>query len=401
MIAQEDIVCISTSEWDFLWTRKQRLMARLAKQGNRVLYVDPAYASRSERLGPKKGYRVAYGTHVRQVSESLWVMTPPLSLPFGRFHWSRNLSDRWLAKEIREFLAEQRFRLPILWIYWPITIALLERIPYKLLIYEAVDDIAEYPTFDAAMRRFIRECETEIVKRADLVFVTSPELLKRRAELNPNIFVSSNGVDVQLFSTAQDPTVDVPNDLRGLPRPILGFIGGIAPWTDLDLAIEVALRKPNWSIVLIGPVDSGIDIERFNGVKNVHFFGRRPPELLPSYLKGIDVCLNLFKRTPLTQAVNPLKVYEYLAAGKPVVSTPMPEVEKFGEMVSVADSPDAFVDEIERAIACRAHPEQIKRRVEAVGPYSWDAIFDQAMAQVDRQLQKVAGRSPSGGRRGT
>jgi len=148
-------------------------------------------------------------------------------------------------------------------------------------------------------------------------------------------------------------------------------------------------------------VDSGIDIERFNGVKNVHFFGRRPPELLPSYLKGIDVCLNLFKRTPLTQAVNPLKVYEYLAAGKPVVSTPMPEVEKFGEMVSVADSPDAFVDEIERAIACRAHPEQIKRRVEAVGPYSWDAIFDQAMAQVDRQLQKVAGRSPSGGRRGT
>lgn len=393
MITGHDIICISTSAWDFLWTRKQRLMARLAKQGNRVLYVDPPYASRSDRLRPKEGYRAAYGTCVRQVSENLWVMTPPRSFPLGRFHWSRNLSDRRLAGGIRKFLSAKRFHLPIVWIYWPTTMVLLERIAHKLLIYEAVDDIAEYPTFDDGMRRHLRQCETEMVKRADLVFVTSPKLLKGRAELNPNIFVSSNGVDVQLFSTVQDPNVGVPGDLKSLPRPILGFIGGIAPWTDLDMAVEVALRKPNWSIVLIGPVASDLDLKRFDGVKNVHFLGRRPAELLPSYLKGIDVCLNLFKRTPLTRAVNPLKVYEYLAAGKPVVSTPMPEVDKFGDLVWIGKDAESFVSMAEEALLTGDDPLQIKRRTEAAAEFSWDRIFDDVILKVVEYQTRVQEQS--------
>ena len=401
MIANEDIVCISTSNWDFLWTRKQHLMARLARQGNRVLYVDPCYAGRSERLRPKEGYRAAYGSQVRQVSENLWVMTPPLSLPLGRFHWSRNLSDRWLAKRMRQFLSEHGFQRPLLWIYPPTALGLVHRIPHGLLIYEVVDEYAEYPTYDEAMRNYIRECETKMLKMADLVFVTSGELLKGREEINSNVFVSPNGVDLELFSKAQDPNIEVPDDIRGISRPVLGFVGGIAPWTDLDMVLEVALRKPSWSIVLIGPIAPGLDLKRLDGVKNVHFLGRRPAELLPSYLKGMDVCLNLFKRTPLTRAVNPLKVYEYLAAGKPVVSTPMPEVEKFGDVISIGWDVESFVSAVECALDLSNRPDRIKERMEAVACFSWGHIFGEVIMRVLEHQRGVSQKSSCGGTRGT
>ncbi len=391
-MVQEDIVCISTSEWDFLWTRKQRLMARLAKHGNRVLYVDPCYASRSERLRPGVGLGFAYGSHVRNVSENLWVMQPPFPLPLGRFQWSRTLSDLRLASGIRQFLPDHGFQRPLLWIYPPTALGLVHRIPHGLLIYEVVDDYAEYPTYDEAMRNYIRQCETKMLKMADLVFVTSGELLKGREEINRNIFVSPNGVDIELFARAQDPSVEVPDDIRGISRPILGFVGGIAPWTDLDMVLEVALRKPNWSIVLIGPVASGLDLKRLDSVKNVHLLGRRPAELLPSYLKGMDVCLNLFKRTPLTRAVNPLKVYEYLAAGKPVVSTPMPEVEKFDGLVLIGRDVESFVLAIEQALNSPHGSSLIKARMKSVAPYSWKHIFDEVISKVNEGIQQFPGR---------
>ncbi len=400
MIAREDIVCISTSEWDFLWTRKQRLTALLAKEGHRVLYVDPCYAGRSERLRPKEGFREAYGPRIRGVAENLWVMTPPFPFPLGRFQWSRTLSSGRLANGIRRFLDEHGFRQPILWIYPPTAIGLVDQIPHRTLIYEVVDDYAEYPSLGDTMRQYIRRCEGEILNRADLVFVTSEELLPGRAEVNPNIFVSPNGVDFELFSRAQDPVLEVPEDIRCLPRPILGFVGGIAPWTDLDMVFQVALRKPDWSFVLIGPVAPGLDVARFNGVKNVHFLGRRSPEVLPAYLKGVDCCLNLFTRAPLTRAVNPLKVYEYLAAGKPVVSTPMPEVEKFGDLVAIAEDPDSFAGAVEKALSLADDPARVKARMEAVLPFSWDRIFDQVMMKVNGIECRERERMRLGGVRG-
>jgi len=357
-------------------------MALLAERGNRVLYVDPCYASRSERLRPKHGYRNAYAARVRQVSENLWVMTPPLSFPLGRFRLSRTLSDVWLARGVLQFMREKGFGRPLLWIYPPTVVNVVDEIPHRTLIYEVVDDYAEYPTHDPATRRYIRECEREMLKRADLVFVTSKELLPGRSELNPNAFLSPNGVDIELFSKAQDPSLGIPEDIRKVPRPILGFVGGIAPWTDLDMVLEVALRKPSWSIVLIGPVDPGINLRRFEGVKNIHFLGRQPAEMLPGYLKGIDVCLNLFRKIPLTRAVNPLKVYEYLAAGKPVVSTPMPEVQKFGRLVSIGHDPDSFIAAIQRALTSTDDPAIIETRQRAVAAFSWDRIFDEVMSRV-------------------
>ena len=400
MTTHRDIVCVSTSEWDFLWTRKQRLMALLAKQGHRVLYVDPCYAGRSDRFRPQNGLREAYGSRTRQIAENLWVMKPPFRLPLGRFQWSRSLTNVRFCNGIQHFLDERAFRLPILWIYPPTAIGLVDRIPHRTLIYEVVDDYAEYPSFGETMRQYIRRCEGEILNRADLVFVTSEELLPGRAEVNPNIFVSPNGVDFELFSQAQNPSLEVPQDIRCLPRPILGFVGGIAPWTDLDMVFEVALRKADWSFVLIGPVAPGLDVARFNGVKNVHFLGRRSPEVLPAYLKGMDVCLNLFTKGPLTRAVNPLKVYEYLAAGKAVVSTPMPEVNKFAELVLIGQNADSFVSAIDRALSCSDDPERIKARMESVTTYSWDRIFDEVMMRVMERQCRASRKSPCGGTRG-
>lgn len=397
MMTGQDIICISTSEWDFLPTRKQRLMALLARQGNRVLYVDPCYADRSERLSPRNGLWKAYRPRTQSVAENLWLMKPPFPLPLGRFGWSRALTSIRLANGIHQFLGEHGFNLPLLWIYPPTAISVVDQIPHRALIYEVVDDYAEYSTYGEAMRRYIRHCERAMLRRADLVFVTSAELLEGREEVNPNIFVSPNGVDCGLFSRAQDSSVEVAEDIGCLSRPILGFVGGIAPWTDLDMAFGVALRRPGWSLVFIGPVTAGLDVARFTSLSNVHFLGRRPPEVLPAYLKGMDACLNLFKKTALTRAVNPLKLYEYLAAGKPVVSTPMPEAEKFGDLVTIADDPDAFVSGVEHELT-RAHDLcQITARMDAVLPFSWERIFDQIMTKVAEIDLEEPGEALRGG----
>ena len=143
-----------------------------------------------------------------------------------------------------------------------------------------------------------------------------------------------------------------------------------------------------------------LNLERFGGVNKVHLLGRQPPEILPSHLKGMDVCLNLFKRTPLTRAVNPLKVYEYLAAGKPVISTPMREVDKFGELVLISQDAESFISAVERALSWSDDSEQIKGRMQVVASYSWERIFDEVMTRMIELQNRVPDRSSCGGTRG-
>jgi len=138
--------------------------------------------------------------------------------------------------------------------------------------------------------------------------------------------------------------------MQGIPHPILGFFGLIRDWVDLDLLAEVAKRRPRWHIVLIGDADSGVNLATYRDVPNMHFLGRRPYASLPAYCKCFDVGLIPFKINDLTKAVNPIKLREYLAAGLPVVSTPLPEVAAFNGHVHAAGSADTFLAETEECL---------------------------------------------------
>jgi glycosyltransferase involved in cell wall biosynthesis len=173
-------------------------------------------------------------------------------------------------------------------------------------------------------------------------------LQEAKAPLNPNTILVPHGVDYEHFSKALRDDLPVPDDMKDIPHPILGFFGLIRDWVDLDLLAEVARARPAWHLVLLG--DSTVDLSPYRNLPNMHFLGRKSYADLPAYCKGFDIGLIPFKVNELTRAVNPIKLREYLAAGLPVVSTPLPEVMAYDGPVRVGDSAESFVDIIGKAL---------------------------------------------------
>jgi glycosyltransferase involved in cell wall biosynthesis len=197
-----------------------------------------------------------------------------------------------------------------------------------------------------------------------------------------------HGVDHRHFRRALDADTIVPDDLARLPRPILGFFGLIAEWVDLDLIAHLAARFPKGSVVLLGKAT--VDLSGLARFPNIHLFGRKPYADLPAYGKGFDVALMPFVVNELTLNANPLKVREYLAAGLPVVSTPIPEVEALG-LCRIASGPEAFASEVESALA---DPGPRAGRSDAVRHEGWDARIDEIrahLAELERDRKALAG----------
>jgi glycosyltransferase involved in cell wall biosynthesis len=174
-------------------------------------------------------------------------------------------------------------------------------------------------------------------------------LQEAKKGLNPNTILVSHGVDYEHFSKAVAHDLPAPADIADLPHPRLGFFGLIRDWVDLDLLAEVARRRPDWHLVLIG--DSAIDLSPYQSLPNMHFLGRKPYAELPAYCQEFDVGLVPFRINELTKAVNPIKLREYLAAGLPVVSTPLPEAKLCGSLVESADEPESFAAAVAKTLA--------------------------------------------------
>jgi glycosyltransferase involved in cell wall biosynthesis len=206
--------------------------------------------------------------------------------------------------------------------------------------------------------------------------VSSEKLLETKSRWNPRIRLVRHGVDHAHFARALAPEIVVPAELAGLPHPVIGFFGLIADWVDLALVRAVADAFPRGSVVLLGKVTTSL--APLAGARNVHLFGRRPYADLPAWCKGFDVALMPFVENELAEASNPLKVREYLAAGLPVVSTPVPEVEQLG-LCRIASGPVAFVAAVKEALAA---PGPSAARSAAIAQDSWDARVEELRAAV-------------------
>ncbi len=352
-VSGRTIACLSTSIWRGLWTRKQWTMRAFARS-NRVVYVDPQESFT---------YRLRIGPHRRRVPQAMIppgvrVISPWPALPLGQ--------DRWLCQRVNQALLWLQLRKAlgappdVWWVYDPVAWPVVERFPAKLLVYDCVDRHAAYGGY----RRLMDALERRLIGRADVVFVTARGLLDHCRPARELHFVS-NGFDEEMF---RQPS-PCPPRLARIPRPRLGFIGGLAHWVDVDLLLRVASARPDWSVVLVGPVADvrGVRPE----APNVFWLGPCRREEVPGYICGFDVGLVPFRDIPLTRTVNPLKAYEYLAAGIPVVATRMPELDHLP--VRQATSPEAFVAAIEEALA--EGPSEVAWRKEAVAPYSLQQGF--------------------------
>lgn len=369
-----DIVCFA-NDWSGDPLSKTHLMRGLARE-NRVLWVNsignrsPRATSRDVRRALDKLRQAASG--LVQAEENLHVLSP-LAIPYYGSSAVRRINGGLLGAQVRWCMQRLGFRRPISWSFLPAAASVAGRLGESLVIYHCVDD---FTAFEGTPAAAIAELEADLCRRADLVVVSAEKLLRERRRHNPRTVLVRHGVDHPHFSKALSPELVVPPEIASLPRPVFGFFGLLAEWVDLELLGRVADRWPSGSLVLLGKESCDSSALRRRG--NVHLLGRKPYGSLPAYCKGFDVALMPFRVNQLTLAANPLKVREYLAAGLPVVSTAIPEVEALG-LCRIGRSHDAFLDELSSALA---QPGPRPERSAAVAHESWEARLDEIRAHV-------------------
>lgn len=387
MLKNENIICVSTMRWDALWTRKQRFMEMLSKNNNNVLYVEPF--SWVESVGKpikvtyllKKIFITPLGK-LKNISENLCVLTPSILIPFQRkFYFVALLNCMILKWQIKIIAKRLRFQRPILWVYSPSDEALVGAFGEKIVIYDCVDDHSVYP---GANKKLTEKIEKALLKKANLVFATSFKLYEDKKVLNKNTFYIPNGVDFELFRKAE-VNKKIPEDMINIEKPIIGWAGALRSWLDFDLIEYVAKFDPKWSIVFVGPMVEEVNLEPLRNLKNVFFLGRKTKEELPSYMQNFNVCLIPNKINELTNAMNPIKLYEYLAVGRPVVSVDLEEVRQLADVVKIAKDKKEFVSFIQESL--NDHSEElILKRIKKAESHSWKNLFNEAVNYIEKAL---------------
>ena len=366
MIENRTILCFA-SGYDAPPTSKHHVMHLLAER-NAVLWVNyhasrtPSTSGSDLAWAARKLAQVASG--LKRQRPNLYTLTP-LVAPLPSSSAARRLNRALLVAQIRRALATVR-RGPLqVWSFTPDIGYLLDDFPAEKVLYYCVDDFASFTGYD---REQVLRDEADLCRRADLVVTTSRALQDAKAPLNPNTILVPHGVDYEHFARAVTDDLPVPDDMRGIPHPILGFFGLLRDWVDLDLLAEVARRRPDWHVVLIGDADSGVNLAAYRSIPNMHFLGRRPYAALPAYCRSFDVGLIPFRLNELTRAVNPIKLREYLAAGLPVVSTPLPEVATGLRFVHLAEDADSTVRALD---ACLRNGHSRQERSRTMAAETW------------------------------
>jgi glycosyltransferase involved in cell wall biosynthesis len=371
VIRDRTILCFA-SGYDAPPTSKHHVMHLLAED-NVVLWVN-YHASRTPTASTsdllymaRKLAQVAGG--LRTPRRNLHVLTP-LVIPLPSCPLARRLNRRLLLAQLRRALGRVR-RGPLqVWSFTPDIGYVLDALSAEKVVYYCVDDHSMFTGYDT--ERVLEE-EQGLCRRADLVVTTSGVLQRAKAPFNERTVRVPHGVDAGHFGRAVFEDLPEPADLAEIPHPRLGFFGLIRDWVDVGLCARIARRRPQWQFVWIG--DATFDLAPFRA-ENMHFLGRRPYDALPAYCRGFDVGLIPFVVNDLTRAVNPIKLREYLAAGLPVVSSPMPEVSQYGDRIEIADGEEAFEAALERALAA-GDPAARRVRAESMCEETWPAKLEE------------------------
>ena len=350
-----DFLFISTADWDNpYWTNKQHVAKELGRLGHRLLYVESQGLRRPTATGKDfkrilrrllKGLKPP-----KEVTKGVWVWSP-IVIPFQSSKIVRVLNKAILRCGV--YLASKwiSLRPEILWTYSPMTTEFYNVDAYKQIVYHAVDDIKAQPGMPA---QTIEMAESKLSRCADIIFTTAPRLQELHSAVNPNTFYFSNVADFDHFHMAMADETKVPEDLERLPAPRIGFVGAISSYKlDFDLIAEMAKQNPSWSIVMIGEIGEGdplTNVADLRDLPNLHFMGGRSYATLPAYLKGMDVAILPSLLNEYTRSMFPMKFFEYLAAGLPVVATCLPALKGYEQVAALCPDTKAFVAAVSKAL---------------------------------------------------
>lgn len=382
-------------DWHEDPTSNHHVLRELART-RRVLWLNSLATrtpklSSSRDLGKIRRKLVEFARGPVNVENDLWVMSP-LVLPLPHLPAARAINRQLLRATIRALRLRLGIRDFHLWTFLPNTGDYVGTLGEALAVYYCVD---EWSMFSYLDREATQRAERQLLERVDATFAINHALADAKRAVCPATFVSPHGVDHALFARALDDATAVPADLGALPRPRIGFYGTLQSWVDFELIAHVARARPGWSIALIGQQLG--DLSAIRGIPNIHLFGQRRHDELPAYCKGFDVGIIPYKIDERMTFVNPLKMREYLSAGLPVVSTPVPEVVRYAHACRVASTPDEFVAAIEAALGEGDRAARLARS-EAMKAETWQARVGQVAQRIDeisaeRRGGKAAGRS--------
>lgn len=389
MLTGRDFICISSIDWDFIWQGHQQIMSTLVASGNRVLFIENT-GVRAPRVTDAGRVRARLrnwwrGTKgFREERPNLFVYSP-LVLPFPYSAIACRINSALMLRACRRWMRAVGFGRPIVWTFLPTPLArsLASGLDPEVTIYYCIDDLAS----SSPQARRIARSEIEMFRRTDLVFVTSQKLQQRAARYRPEVHLFPFGVDLAPFERVRDADTACPKDVEELPRPIIGYVGGLHQWVDQDLLVEVAAALPHASIVLVGPPQA--DVSKLAACRNVHMLGARSHKELPHYVKSFDVGLVPYVLSEYTANVYPTKLNEYLAMGKPVVSTDLAEVRRVnagsGHLIATGADTKQFVRAIQTAL--QDNSETVRaRRVALARSNAWDGRVAQMSTLIERAI---------------
>lgn len=395
MLTGQSIVYFG-DHWDGVLGTMQQLMSIFARQ-NRVLFIEKQPASRPTLDRFRRGdLRPAdlFRSPVRRISENLFVFRYPLYAPVsGRFplkqltRIARRLSLRSVMQKLR--MAQQ-----IVWFYHPYWLDWVNEIPSACIrLYHVVDEYTAYQGCTPHRRRRIQERERRMMAQVDAVIVVSEKLYKAKRLFNPNTYLVPNGVDYEAYADAL-ADARLPDDLRVIRSPRLGYSGLICDKLDLDILQDLAQENPGWSLVFLGPVKLTKQTKTWQvlqAMPNVHHLGSVPWSQVPHYVKGFDVGLLPYVQDRYSEANSPLKLYDYLAAGLPVASVNIPAAREFSSYIHLADSSRSFPQAVCAAVADTS-PERRRARRRIAAQHTWEARAEQLSALIQAQLTAKTSR---------
>lgn len=369
-----EVLVISQVPWDYLWQRNHHTMARIARKA-RVLYAAPIPTITAAKEG-----KTAESLGARMHGENLMHYRPIVLWGDSRLGLVRGLNRLILRNSLTWHASKNGMgsRPRILWFYIPTHESLVGRLGEDLVVYDIQDEYSSFSWYphDTAER------EKELLAKCDIVFTGTLQLRKRKAPASRRIHFVQCGVESEHFGKSRDEASPVPPDVQGLPKPVLGYFGLVDKRIDIRMLEQVAARRPGWTILLIGP--SHIE----SSTPNIVMLGRRDYRDLPLYLRCFDICLIPFVMNENTRNLNPTKLLEYFASGKPVISAPIPDVvELYPDLVEFASTPEEFIRAAESLLS--GEPvDRRDRRVRVAAGNSWEAMVEKMLSHLEEVVKE-------------
>jgi UDP-galactopyranose mutase len=364
-----DLVCFSHLRWDFVYQRPQHLLSRSAKS-RRVFFIEePVFGNCSMRL------------MVREEEPGLHIVVP--HLPDGL---RSEVAINAVMKEMtRQLFNDHDINDYVFWYYTPMALRFTDHFTPVATVYDCMDELSAFK----GAHSHLPLLEKELFQNVDLVFTGGQSLYEAKRDQHPAVHAFPSSIDASHFGKARKTVVD-PEDQKHIPHPRLGFFGVIDERFDVELLNQIATQRPDWHFIMIGPVVK-IDPETLPKHANIHYLGGKKYGELPDYLAGWDIALLLFARNESTRFISPTKTPEYLAAGKPVISTSIRDVVRpYGELklVEIADTAEEFIAAAEKLLAKTDHSEWLQAVDTFLENISWDKTWAQMSELIDQAIQK-------------